>query len=152
MGSWRGLIDANVLVAAAVAAHQHHKSSASLISGVPARSYATPRHCLAEFYSISTRGSVPGGEPLPPSGAVEAIEAYVSHIDTLDISPSDQFRAIRHFAERGGIGARVYDCLIGQVAIVNEIPLIVTWNVRHFEPLFPTLRVATPAAILEESE
>lgn len=151
MGPWRGLIDANVLVASAVQAHLHHEHSASLIGGAPARSFAAPRHCFAEFYSISTRVAVAGVEPLSPAAALRAMENLLSMIDAIDIGRGEQLDAIRRFSAHGGIGARVYDYLIGHVAVVNAIPLVVTWNVRHFEPLFPSLRIATPATLLEES-
>ncbi len=48
------------------------------------------------------------------------------------------------FARTCGIGARLYDLLIGETAIMHGISTIVTWNVSHMRGLFPTLNVATP--------
>lgn len=151
MGRRRGLIDSNVLVASAGLGHQHHRASARLINDSQPLSFATARHCLTEFYNGATRGSVAGSEPLTPSAALGALGALEATLEVLDISADQHGEAIRRFAELGGRGARVYDYLIGHAALVHTIPLIVTWNVKHFTLLFPTLRVATPAMVLKES-
>ncbi len=62
-----------------------------------------------------------------------------------------QFTAsIAAFARLGGKGPRLYDYLIGQVAALNGIAAIVTWNVRDMAPLFPQLRVDTPPRFLND--
>lgn len=152
MGRRRGLIDSNVLVAAAGSRHQHFEASAALIGQAAADSYATARHCLAEFYNVTTGRYIPEADPLPPEGAWESLEAFTDVLEVLELNGSQHLEAIRRFAALGGRGARVYDFLIGQVAVVNAIPLVVTWNVKHFAPLFPQLRVATPAVLLKESQ
>jgi len=44
----------------------------------------------------------------------------------------------------GGVGPRLYDRLIGEVALAHGIETIVTWNVGHMRTLFPALVVAAP--------
>ena len=56
----------------------------------------------------------------------------------------ETLEALSRFAAIGGAGARLYDYLIGHVAVVASAGRIVTWNVRHLRPLFPTLEVLTP--------
>lgn len=125
--------------------------SATLIDRAKPETYATSRHCLTEFYNASTRRFAVDAEPLTPDAARGAIDVYVDILEVLETSAHQQIEAIRRFAELGGVGARVYDYLIGQVAVVHTIPLIVTWNVKHFTLLFPMLRIATPQTILEEA-
>ena len=55
------------------------------------------------------------------------------------------FEAMRDYARSGGTGARLYDRLIGEAAVANGVPAIVSWNVRHMRSLFPNLVVSTPA-------
>ena len=54
------------------------------------------------------------------------------------------FHAIRRYAQGGGIGARLYDRLIGEAAAAHAIPQIVTWNGGHMRSLFPKLTITTP--------
>lgn len=146
MGLRRGLIDSNVLVAASTSGHQHHEGSSKLLleGGKPGE-YATAGHCLAEFYSTVTRPVGRGGSAMAPGRAYDALMAYRMNIEVLVLSLDEQLNAIRRFATRGGTGPLIYDLLIGEVATVFGISTIVTWNVRHFAPLFPALRVCTPA-------
>jgi hypothetical protein len=62
----------------------------------------------------------------------------------IGLTAPQTFDAIRSFAQRGGIGARLYDRLIGEAAVTHAIPQILTWNVGHMRGLFPKLTVATP--------
>lgn len=60
------------------------------------------------------------------------------------LTPAQSFDAVGSFAGSGGIGARPYDGLIGEAAVVHNIPAIVTWNTPHMRSLFPELAVSTP--------
>jgi hypothetical protein len=60
------------------------------------------------------------------------------------LTAAQTFDATRTFAQDGGIGARLYDRLIGEAAIIHEIPVIITLNIGHMRSLFPTLTVVTP--------
>jgi len=61
------------------------------------------------------------------------------------LTPAQTYDAVRDYAAEGGIGARVYDKLIGQAAVLHGIGAIVTWNARHMRGLFPDRDVCTPA-------
>ncbi len=62
----------------------------------------------------------------------------------IGLTASQTFDSIRIYAQGGGIGARLYDLLIGEAAIAHAIPRIVTWNVGHMRGLFPDLTIMTP--------
>ncbi len=62
----------------------------------------------------------------------------------ISLTGSQSFDVIRRYAQGGGIGARLYDRIIGETAVVNELSAIVTWNIGHMRSLFPSLRVMTP--------
>lgn len=150
MGLRRGLIDSNVFVAASDIDHQHHPQSFELLDSAQTRDFATSIHCLSEFYNGATRPASRGGSARPPKDVADAVARYAGEVEVLQLSQTQHIAALMFFARRSGIGPLVYDFLIGQVAVVHSIPLIVTWNVRHFAPLFPTLRVATPEMLLQE--
>lgn len=61
------------------------------------------------------------------------------------LTAAQTFDAVRLYAQSGGVGARLYDRLIGQVAVVHGITTIVTWNTAHMRGLFPELIVGSPA-------
>jgi hypothetical protein len=69
----------------------------------------------------------------------------------LGLSPAQTFDAVRTYANAGGIGARVYDHLIGQAATTAGIPCIITWNTGHLRSLFSSLTVETPTSFLAGS-
>ena len=48
------------------------------------------------------------------------------------------------YADRGDIGPRIFDHLIGCSAPFAGIDTIVTWNTGHMRSLFPQLTVLTP--------
>lgn len=151
MGRRRGLIDSNVLIAGLSLEHKHHGPSATFFERMETSEYTTALHCLSEFFSGATRPKSQGGIAWPSKLAALAVERLIRECEILDLSMAQHIAALESFAEAGGVGPNVYDFLIGRVAIVHAIPLIVTWNVKHLAPLFPTLRVATPAELLQET-
>ena len=145
MGQLRGLIDTNVLVAAATAGHLHCEPSLECLESMPLKGLATSLHCLSEFYNIATRNIQRGGSGMTPQAAVDAMENYRENLEVLGLSANQHIDAIRKFAATGRIGAQIYDYLIGHVAVVHRVPAIITWNVKHMAPLFPASDVVTPA-------
>ena len=72
-------------------------------------------------------------------------------LEVLTLSITGHRTALTRFAALGGIGPRIYDFLIGEVALVHGLNIVITWNVRHFVPLFPSLTIVTPAQYLEQA-
>jgi hypothetical protein len=83
-----------------------------------------------------------------PEEARAALESLRAVTRLVGLTPSQTFDVVRTFASNGGVGARLYDALIGQAARVHDIPRIVTWNARHMRGLFPDVDVLTPQAFL----
>ena len=143
------LLDSNVLVAALVEDHEHYDPSIGLFrTGAP---FAVAAHSFAEAYSTLTRRSERSRYQFSSASAWAALERIRAVVTLYGLTPSQTFDATRQFAAQGGIGARLYDKLIGEVAVVHGISTIVTWNVGHLQSLFPDLVVATPAEFLESA-
>ena len=73
--------------------------------------------------------------------ALESVRAVTALVG---LTPAQTFDGVRQYAGGGGIGARLYDRLIGEAALVHGIEHLVTWNIGHIRGLFPTLVVVTP--------
>jgi predicted nucleic acid-binding protein len=138
------LLDSNVIIAMLAEAHQHHGPSLALVSQQPRPQFAVSAHSYAEVYSTLTRQGERGPFRFTPAEAWAALESIRAVTRLLGLTPPQSFDAVRKYAESGGVGARLYDRLIGETAIVHDIPQIVTWNTGHMRGLFPDLQVVTP--------
>lgn len=147
---FKGLIDSNIIVAALVEDHEHHGPSAAILIDTTWR-WSVAGHSYAEAYVTLTRA----GGRLRYQWSPERVRAALDRIgeitDLVGLSPAQTRDAIRGFAQLGGTGASVYDWLIGRAAKQAGCKGIVTWNVRHFAPLFPDLRVQTPSDLLADA-
>jgi predicted nucleic acid-binding protein len=136
------LLDSNVIIACLVEAHEHHAASIALFAEYDQGSFAVAAHSYAEAYTTLTRPIPFGFAGSHTQAALERLRAVTSLVG---LTPSQTFDTVRRYAAAGGIGPRLYDALIGQVAVAHGIPAIVTWNTRHMAGLFPNLTVVTPA-------
>jgi predicted nucleic acid-binding protein len=136
------LLDSNVLIACLAEAHEHHSASLALFAESVPGSFAVAAHSFAETYATLTRPAPFGFAAGYARAALERLRAVTSLVG---LTPSQTFDTVRRYAAAGGIGARLYDALIGQVALDHGIPAIVTWNTRHMAGLFPDLAVVTPS-------
>lgn len=138
------LLDTNVLIAAAEPKHPDHAASLRALAAVPKP--VTAVHCLTEFVSTVTRAS---GYCWPPAATLRQLELFEAALQLVMLNDRQTLDALRPFVSAGRRGPLIYDWLIGQHAIAFGIPTIMTWNARHFVPLFPTLKIVTPAQYLE---
>lgn len=138
------LLDSNVIIAMLAEAHEYHKPSLELLSGEPRHDFAVAAHSYAEVYSTLTRRGDRAHFRFTAEEAWAALESVRAVTALVGLTPAQSFDAVRGFAEGGGVGARLYDLLIGEVAVVHDIAVIVTWNVGHMRSLFPDWTVATP--------
>lgn len=139
------LLDSNVLIAMLAEAHEHHAPSLALLAGASGLHFAVAAHSFAETYSTLTRRAEHAPFRFSSEEAWAALESVCAVTTLVGLTAPQTFDAIRSYARTGGVGARLYDRLIGETAVLNDIPAIVTWNVGHMRNLFPTLRVVTPA-------
>jgi predicted nucleic acid-binding protein len=139
------LLDSNVLIAMLVEAHEHHGPSLDLLTPEDPAHFGIAAHSYAEAYSTLTRQGERAPFGFTPDEAWAALESVRAVTSLVGLTPPQTFDAIRSYASGGGIGARLYDRLIGEVAVAHAIPTIVTWNVKHMRGLFPDLVVVSPS-------
>jgi predicted nucleic acid-binding protein len=138
------LLDSNVLIAMLVEAHEHHGPSPDLLLGDDPARFAIAAHSYAEAYATLTRRGEHAPFQLTPAEAWAALESVRAVTVLVGLTAPQTFEAIRSYAQGRGIGARLYDRLIGEAAVAHGIPGIVTWNTGHMRSLFPNLSVTTP--------
>ena len=138
------LVDSNVIVAALAHVHEHHAPSLALLAS-GREGLAIAAHSYAEAYGVLTRKSERGPFGFTAAEAWAALESVRASTTLIGLTPSQTIDAVRDYSRIGGVGARLYDKLIGEAAVVLGIPLIVTWNLSHMQGLFPGMTVVTPA-------
>lgn len=138
------LVDTNVLVAAAVVDHPHRGPALAVLER-PSH-YSVSAHSLLELYNTLTK---PRGYGWSPDRAWVVVRQMGAVFDVLVLTATEQLEAIDAFAHAGGIGAGLYDYVIGRVAVHRGIDTIITLNSKHFVPLFPDLTILTPTQYLE---
>jgi predicted nucleic acid-binding protein len=146
----RALLDSNVVIAAVAEAHEHHQSSNALVGSAAIGSLAVAAHSYSEAYSILTRRAASSPFKWPATDAITALESVAMRCSLVGLTHGQTFEAIRDFAAGGGVGPRLYDKLIGDAAVHNQIPIIVSWNSAHFKSLFPVLTIVTPVTFAAE--
>lgn len=140
----KALLDSNVVIAMVAAAHEHHAASASLVRDRNSRHLAVAAHSYAEGFATLTRRSASGLFRWSAEDAWGTLESVAAVTTLVGLTPAQTFDTIRSYAEGAGIGARLYDRLIGQVAVQYGIPRIISWNVGHMRNLFPRLDILSP--------
>jgi predicted nucleic acid-binding protein len=140
------LLDTNVLIASLVEAHEHHTLSLNLLLGSTKARFAVAAHSYAETYGTLTRRDGSAPFQFTPRQACAALESVRALTALVGLTPAQTFDAIRGYALGDGAGHRLYDRLIGEVAITHAIPQIVTWNAGAMRTLFPGLHITTPKA------
>jgi predicted nucleic acid-binding protein len=143
----KALLDSNVIIAAVAEIHEHHAPSAALLAGQKVVRCSVAAHSYAKAYSTLTRRGDHAPFRFKPDEAWAALERIAALTDLIGLTPAQAFGSIRAFAQSGGIGARLYNRLVGEAAIANDLSAIITWNVRHMRSLFPVLEVVTPAEL-----
>ena len=138
------LIDSNVLIAMLAEAHEHHGPSLGLLIDGHDAQFAVAAHSYAEDYTTLTRRGERAPFQFTAEEAWAALESVRAATSLIGLPAPQTFDAIRRYAHGGGIGARLYDRLIGEAAVTHGIPQIVTWNVGHMRSLFPKLTITTP--------
>jgi len=140
------LVDSNVLVAAIVETHQHHAPSLAFLDRF-ADTARIAAHSWSEVYNTLTKRSA-GAHSWPAAQAWLAMADFVHALRLIGLSPEQTLEGVRLYALGGGVGPRVYDFLIGRLAVIHGLGAIVTWNTSHMRGLFPALEVLTPAEAL----
>ena len=123
------LLDTNVVIAMLVEAHEHHEHSLALLAGGSNMWFAIAAHSYAEAYSTLTRRGEHAPFRFSPAEAWAALESVRAATGLLGLTAAQTFDAIKSYSQTGGVGARLYDRLIGETAVVHSAANTVTWNV-----------------------
>lgn len=138
------LLDSNVIIAALAGDHEHHAPSADLFDASLGPVLGVAAHSYAEAYSTLTRRGPRAPFQFTAEEAWAALESVRAATQLVGLTPAQTFDTVRSYAAGGGIGARLYDRMIGETAVAHGIPAIITWNIGHMRDLFPALTVQTP--------
>jgi predicted nucleic acid-binding protein len=145
------LLDSNVVIAMLAEDHEHHAASLALLVGEDRGAFAVAAHSYAEAYSTLTRRGEHAPFRFTAAEAWAALESVRAVTSLVGLTAAQTFDAVRQYADSGGIGARLYDRLIGEVAVAHGIGRIVTWNTGHMRSLFPTVEIITPAQVVSRT-
>ena len=127
------MIDSSVLVAAFYDQHPHFKPSIAFLMQLKPLSAQATTHTLAETYTGITRMPI---IPKPsPQYAMNYIHSMQSRLAWIALSETHYKVALAMVVEKQFSGAKIYDALILAAAISCKAKTLVTWNVKHFQPL-----------------
>lgn len=143
------LVDSNVIIAALAGDHEHHAISADLFDAELGFVLGVAAHSYAESYSTLTRRGVHAPFQFSAEEAWAALESIRAVTQLIGLTPAQTFDTVRSYSSEGGIGARLYDRMIGETAVAHGIAAIVTWNTSHMRTLFPAIDVRTPTEFIE---
>lgn len=92
----------------------------------------TRSHSLAEMFSTLTGGKL--GFKLAPDVATEAILGVTSGMDFVDLDSKEVFSALNRAQKHGIRGAGIHDWLHAVAAEKGKAEVLLTYNIKHFEP------------------
>lgn len=96
-------------------------------------------HSLAELYAVLT--TLPVHPPITPHAAQQLIEQNIlRRFRVVALSAQEYEEVIQHLSSTGVIGGATYDALILQSAKQAAVDLVVTFNVKDFQRVFPKLK------------
>jgi predicted nucleic acid-binding protein len=130
------LFDTNVLVAATMSNHLHHKASNARLAQLANGRGACAAHTLAETYTTLTRTSRYG---IPPSDAARIVDQASKTFKIVSLTPAEYVPTIEAAALLGLAGPIIYDALLMACARKIRAGSICTHNVKHFRLVAPDL-------------
>jgi predicted nucleic acid-binding protein len=136
--------DTSVLVATALAAHQHHQRSVAVFARANRETACCAAHTLAEVYSTLTR--MPLKQRIVSDQALLFLDEVEERLEVVSLNSREYRLAINQAARHGVLGGTIYDALLGQCALKAGATRILTWDVADFQRLGPEIadKVQTP--------
>ena len=128
--------DSNVLIAASLSNHVHHRASFARLASLRNGAGACASHSLAETYNTLTR---PNGYQLYPANAAQIIEEASQVFKIVSLTPKEMVQTIEQAAALGLSGPIIYDSLLMACARKIDAKWIYTFNVKHFIRVAPDL-------------
>lgn len=146
----RVLLDTSVMIAALLPGHPSHVVAAKWLSRAKAGAFEFlfSAHSLAKLYAVLTR--IPVSPPISPEAAGRLIqEDIVSAAKILALSADEYVAMVDGLIDKSVTGGAVYDAVIAKVAEGAKADLLVTFNVGHFQRVWPeqAARIVSPTAV-----
>lgn len=128
--------DASVLIAAAVATHQHNGPALARMEELAASRHQGffSAHGLTEVYSVLTRA--PFRPPFYPGEVLQIVEdQIIPLLKLVSLDSKEYVRTVRYAAAQGMVGGQIHDAIHLQCAMKADCDRIYTFNVAHFRKL-----------------
>ncbi len=143
----KALFDTSLLVASSLQSHQDHARAAVWMNNARQGQVqaVVSAHSLAEVYSVLTR--LPPPQRVAPAVAWQIIEHNIlSLAEIVALSGDEYIELLRQLSQNGITGGAVYDAIIARAADKAQVDGIVTFNVKDFRRVYPSLaaQVITP--------
>lgn len=132
------LFDTSVLVAAHVPSHADYSSSRLWLERAKqgAFEFVVAAHTLMETYSVLTR--LPLKPRIIPGTAWQFLETNVlPTARVVALTADDHLDLLSSLAVAGTGGGMVYDALLVKAAELAEVDVLLTFNLKHFQRLWP---------------
>jgi predicted nucleic acid-binding protein len=140
----KAFFDTSVLVAAVLAAHEHHDRSLAVFAGADRKTASCAAHTLAELYATLTR--LPGKHRISGDQALLVLDEVEKRLEVVFLDAREYRLAIDQSAKGGICGGAIYDALLGHCALKAGASKIFTWDVGDFQRSGPEIaaKVRTP--------
>ena len=137
-------LDTSCLVPLFCEWHEFHLATLKTFSARPGRRWVISAHVLAECFAVLTR--LPPPFRIAPPQARELLAVNFSEsADIAEVSKQDVWAALKHAADRGFGGGRVYDAIIAHSTARCGATVMLTWNIKDYLVVAPAgLEVRTP--------
>ncbi|MGH7200001.1 MAG: type II toxin-antitoxin system VapC family toxin [Planctomycetaceae bacterium] len=132
------LIDTSVVVAALIPGHVHSGIAAPFLKAAQAGRFdlVFSAHSLAETYAVLTR--YPIRPPISPAVAWNLVENnVVNYAQLVTLSPGDYRDVVEQQSQQDLPGGLIYDAVIAKAAELANVDYVATFNVGHFQRVWP---------------
>ena len=138
--------DTSVLVPVFYGDHERHTASRRLLEQYAPSDVGCSAHSLFEVYATLT------GMPQPlrasPREAAGFVDDLRARLTLVALDAAEYVATPKAATEADVAGGAIYDALLGGCAVKAGGETLYTWNLRHFERLWPEVarRVRSPQA------
>ena len=134
------------MIAAVCTWHEHHRAAAREIEDRLERGgrLVVPAPAVVECYAVLTR--LPPPHRLATGDAWVLLDAnFVRRRSIVALAGATYAQLVRQLAREAIGGGRTYDAVIAECARQGKASVLLTFNVRHFEPAPAGLSIVEPA-------
>lgn len=132
------LFDTSVLIAAFIQKHPHHERAYPWLSKALKKQikFYVSNHTLAELFAVLTK--LPVSPSLSPAIAGKLIRENVEkHAQFVDLNTKDYLSVLDEMETAELTGGIIYDALIVAAAEKAKVDVLLTFNNKHFQAIWP---------------